>query len=166
MISMTFSGGVFGPVIQEKERKQAQNTPNKSHIYIYISYFWRAQIRWVIWRSSKVWKKVWRKSVNNSQTILPFSCCPLVFLWPVAHPAFGEHTRQPREGQEKGVANKGGKKEKRAKKSTQTFFVQSFSTTLRVMDVCAENYGRLHQKVRFPAVPRWGETFWPLGIRA
>ena len=27
MIYMTFSGGVFGPFIQEKERKQAQNTP-------------------------------------------------------------------------------------------------------------------------------------------
>ena len=32
-----------------------------------------------------------------------------------------------------------------AKKSTQTFFVQSFSTTLRVMDVRAENRGRPHQ---------------------
>ena len=29
--------------------------------------------------SEKVWK-VW-KSVKNSETILPFSCCPLVFLW-------------------------------------------------------------------------------------
>ena len=37
-----------------------------------------------------------------------------------------------------------------AKKSTQTFFAQSFSTTLRVMDVRAENRGRPHQKVRFP----------------
>ena len=35
-----------------------------------------------------------------------------------------------------------------AKKSTQTLFVQSFSTTLRVMDVRAENRGRPHQKVR------------------
>ena len=42
-----------------------------------------------------------------------------------------------------------------AKKSTQTFFVQSFSTTLRVMDVCAENRGRPHQKVRFPAARWW-----------
>ena len=35
-----------------------------------------------------------------------------------------------------------------AKKSTQTFFVQSFSKTLRVTDVRAENRGRPHQKVR------------------
>ena len=36
---------------------------------------------------------------------------------------------------------------------TQTFFVHSFSTTLRVMDVRAEKRGRPHQKVRFPAAP-------------
>ena len=53
-----------------------------------------------------------------------------------------------------------------AKKSTQTFFVQSLSTTLRVMDVRAENRGRPHQKVRFPAAPVVGRNFWPLGIRA
>ena len=46
-----------------------------------------------------------------------------------------------------------------AKKSTQTFFVQSFSTTLRVMDVRAENRGRAHQKVRFPAAPVVGRNF-------
>ena len=34
------------------------------------------------------------------------------------------------------------------------------------MDVRAENRGRPHQKVRFPAAPVVGETFWPLGIRA
>ena len=46
-----------------------------------------------------------------------------------------------------------------AKKSTQTFFVQSFPTTLRVMDVRAENRGRLHQSAFFLR-PRWrGETF-------
>ena len=45
------------------------------------------------------------------------------------------------------------------KKSTQTFFVQSFSTTLRVMDVRAENRGRPHQKVRFPAAPVVGRNF-------
>ena len=52
-----------------------------------------------------------------------------------------------------------------SKKSTQTFFVHSFSTTLRVMDVRAKNRERPHQKVRFPAAPVgwWGETFWPLG---
>ena len=38
-------------------------------------------------------------------------------------------------------------------KSTQTFFVQSFSTTLRVMDVRTENHGRPRQKGRFPAAP-------------
>ena len=46
-----------------------------------------------------------------------------------------------------------------AKKSTQTFFVQSFSTTLRVMDVRAKNRGRPHQKVRFPAAPVVGRNF-------
>ena len=46
------------------------------------------------------------------------------------------------------------------KKSTQTFFVQSFSTTLRIVDVRAENRGRLHQKVRFPAAPGGGEKLF------
>ena len=55
-----------------------------------------------------------------------------------------------------------------AEKSTQTFFVQSFSTTLRVMDVRAENRGRPHQKVRFPAAPVVGRNFLTpghLGVR-
>ena len=47
--------------------------------------------------------------------------------------------------------------------STQTFFVQSFSTTLRVMDVRAENCERPHQKVRFPAAPVVGRNFWTPG---
>ena len=50
----------------------------------------------------------------------------------------------------------------------QNFFVQSFSTTLRVMDVRAENRGRPHQKVRFPAAPVVGRNFSTLrhpGIR-
>ena len=47
----------------------------------------------------------------------------------------------------------------RGQKSTQTFFVQSFSKTLRVMDVRAENRGRPHQKVRFPAAPVAGRKF-------
>ena len=46
-----------------------------------------------------------------------------------------------------------------AKKSTQTFFVQSSSATLRVMDVRAENRGRPDQKVRFPATPVVGRNF-------
>ena len=46
-----------------------------------------------------------------------------------------------------------------ANKSTQTFFAQSFSTTLRVMDVRAENRGRPHRKVRFPAAPVVGRMF-------
>ena len=44
------------------------------------------------------------------------------------------------------------------KKSTQTFFVQIFSTTLRVVDVRAKNRGRPHQKVRFPAAPVVGRN--------
>ena len=50
-----------------------------------------------------------------------------------------------------------------AKKSTQTFFVQSFSKTLRVMDVRAENRGRPHQKVRFSAAPVMGRNFLTQG---
>ena len=46
-----------------------------------------------------------------------------------------------------------------AKKSTQSFFVQSFSRTLRVMDVRAENRGRPQQKVRFSAAPVTGRNF-------
>ena len=46
-----------------------------------------------------------------------------------------------------------------AKKSTQTFFVQSFSATLRVMDVRAENRGRPRRKVRFPVAPVVGRNF-------
>ena len=46
-----------------------------------------------------------------------------------------------------------------AKKSTQIFFVQSFSRTLRVMDVRAENRGFPHQKVRFSAAPVTGRNF-------
>ena len=50
-----------------------------------------------------------------------------------------------------------------AKKSTQTFFVQSFSKTLRVMDVRAKNRGRPHQKVRFSAAPVMGRNFLTQG---
>ena len=46
------------------------------------------------------------------------------------------------------------------------FFVQSFSTTLRVMDVRAETRGRPHQKLCFPAAPLVGRKFLPWGIRA
>ena len=51
-----------------------------------------------------------------------------------------------------------------AKKSTQTFSVQSFSRTLRVMDVRAENPGRPHQKVGFPVLGcrQWGCNKWGL----
>ena len=50
-----------------------------------------------------------------------------------------------------------------AKKSTQTFFGQSFSKTLRVMDVRAKNRGRPHQKVRFSAAPVMGRNFLTQG---
>ena len=46
-----------------------------------------------------------------------------------------------------------------AKRSTQTFSVQSFSTTLRVMDVRAKNRGRPHQKAGFPAAPVMRRNF-------
>ena len=46
-----------------------------------------------------------------------------------------------------------------ARKSTQTFFGQSFSRTLRVMDVRTKNRGRPHRKVRFPAAPVAGRNF-------
>ena len=45
------------------------------------------------------------------------------------------------------------------RKSTQTFSGQSFSRTLRVMDVRAENRGRPQQKVSFTAAPVMGRNF-------
>ena len=50
-----------------------------------------------------------------------------------------------------------------AKKSTQTFFVQSFSKTLRVMDVRTKNRGRPHHKVRLSAAPVMGRNFLTQG---
>ena len=50
-----------------------------------------------------------------------------------------------------------------AKKSTQTLFVQSFSKTLRVMDVRAKNRGRPHPKGRFSAAPVMGRNFLTQG---
>ena len=50
-----------------------------------------------------------------------------------------------------------------AKKSTQTFFVQSFSRTLRVMDVRAENRGRPQREVRFSAAPVMRRNFLTQG---
>ena len=50
-----------------------------------------------------------------------------------------------------------------AKTSTQTFFAQSFSKTLRAMDVRAKNRGRPHQKVRFSAAPVMGRNFLTQG---
>ena len=47
----------------------------------------------------------------------------------------------------------------RGQKSRQTFFVQSFLRTLRVMDVRAENRGRPHQQMRFSAAPVMGRNF-------
>ena len=46
-----------------------------------------------------------------------------------------------------------------ARKSTQTFLGQSFSRTLRVMDVRTKNRGRPHREVRFPAAPLVGRNF-------
>ena len=48
-------------------------------------------------------------------------------------------------------------------KKQRTLSVQSCSRTLRVMDVRAENCGRLHQKVRFPAAPLMGRNFMTPG---
>ena len=50
-----------------------------------------------------------------------------------------------------------------AKKSTQTFFVQSFSKALRVMDVRTKNRGRPHQKAHFSAAPVMGRNFLTQG---
>ena len=52
MIYMTFLGGVFGPFIQEFSCIKGPKTPLEK--VIYRSYFRRAQIRWVIWRSSNL----------------------------------------------------------------------------------------------------------------
>ena len=51
----------------------------------------------------------------------------------------------------------------RGQKINANFFVQSFSKTLRVMDVRAENRGRPHQKVRFPVAPVVGRNFLTQG---
>ena len=50
-----------------------------------------------------------------------------------------------------------------AKKSTQTFFVQSFSKTLRVLDVRAQNRGRPHQKDASFCGPGDGEKLFDPG---
>ena len=47
----------------------------------------------------------------------------------------------------------------RDQKINANVFAQSFATTLQVMDVRAENRGRPHQKVRFPAAPVVGRNF-------
>ena len=51
----------------------------------------------------------------------------------------------------------------RGQKINANVFVQSFSRTLRVMDVRAENRGRPHQKVRFSAAPVMGGSFLTQG---
>ena len=48
-------------------------------------------------------------------------------------------------------------------KPPQIFFVQSFSTTLQVMDVHTWNHGRLHQKVRVPVAPVVGRNLLTTG---
>ena len=44
-------------------------------------------------------------------------------------------------------------------KTQRNFFVQSFSGTLRVMDVRTKNRGRPRQQVSFPAAPVMGRNF-------
>ena len=51
----------------------------------------------------------------------------------------------------------------RGQKIDAKLFVQSFSRTLRVMDVRAENRGRPHQKLRFSAAPVMGRNFLTQG---
>ena len=77
-----------------------------------------------------------RKSAKNYETILPFSCCPLVFPWL----SLGRVRVCPWDDCPTRAVRKtfmcfvfiGGQK------SMQTFFLQSFSRTLRVMDVRAK----------------------------
>ena len=72
MIYMTFLGGVLGPFLQEKEQEAGPKHPIKKS---YRSYFRRAQIRWVIWPSSKPYK-------NPRKPYLPpksFLCGPCFF---------------------------------------------------------------------------------------
>ena len=51
----------------------------------------------------------------------------------------------------------------RGQKINANFFVQSFSKTLRAMDVRAKNRGRPHQKMRFSAAPVMGRNFLTQG---
>ena len=60
----------------------------------------------------------------------------------------------------RGVVDSRGQKNKR-----KTFFAQSFSTTLRVMDIRAQNHGRPRQKVPFPAAGVMGEICDPSAPR-
>ena len=54
-------------------------------------------------------------------------------------------------------ARKIGKRKKQGNRKKQG--LEGQGTTLRVMDVRAENRGRPHQKVRFPAAPVMGRNF-------
>ena len=58
-----------------------------------------------------------------------------------------------------GITENNSKIINRGHKINANFFAQSFSTTLRVMDVRGENRGRPCQKVRFPAAPVVGRNF-------
>ena len=67
-----FLGGVFGPFLQEKEQEAGPKHPLQKS---YRSYFRRAQIRWVLWPSSRfpVWKTNHplpkKKTFQHSETL-------------------------------------------------------------------------------------------------
>ena len=59
-----FFRGVFGPFIKEKEQEAGPKAALKKS---YRSYFRRAQIRWVIWRSSNPLKNLGKERRNRTR---------------------------------------------------------------------------------------------------
>ena len=73
--------GLKGKVLGEKNLKKKIRW-SCSFYYLFFSFLLIEQRLFVLKRKvlgEKCWKVL--KSVKNSETILPFSCCPLSFLW-------------------------------------------------------------------------------------
>ena len=69
-----------------EEHKRATTDVQNGLVFVFLFSFTKALIiRKVLgemfWKSVKRCGKVWKKVWKSAETILPFSCCPLVFLW-------------------------------------------------------------------------------------
>ena len=89
------------PWLTSEEDKRATTNVQHGWVFVFLfsfilfSYFWTKTAvkplnsKKTSWRqnSEKLWKKVWKcvencqKVWKSAETMLPFSCCPLVFLW-------------------------------------------------------------------------------------